>query len=87
MPGQRKRKRQQRREADRRAADFAPEAGHWEVLFSTQDESEWRAELRRLHALPRNEQIDWSMARIDVMCGRLIHPTTYRLSLFTQRAP
>jgi len=33
MPGQRKRKRQQR---DRRA-------GHWEVVFHTQDEAEWLA--------------------------------------------
>ncbi|MCX4850217.1 hypothetical protein [Streptomyces sp. NBC_00893] len=55
-------------------------AGHWEVLFETQDESEWRAHLRHLRAGP--ERIDWAMTRVDTLCGRLVQPTAYRLSLF-----
>lgn len=75
VPGQRKRKRQ------RQAVDRAGlGAGHWEVLFETQDESEWRVHLRHLRAGP--ERIDWAMTRIDTLCGRLVQPTTYRLSLF-----
>lgn len=50
------------------------------MLFSTQDESEWHAYLRRLRA--SDTQIDWTATRVDMLCGRLIHPTTYRLSLF-----
>lgn len=49
-------------------------------MFETQDESEWHAHLRRLRSA--EEQIDWDLTRIDVLCGRLTHPTTYRLSLF-----
>jgi len=56
------------------------EAGRWEVLFETQEESEWRAHLRGLRAA--GGQIDWAMTRIDTLCGRLSQPTTYRLSLF-----
>ncbi|WP_262057148.1 hypothetical protein [Streptomyces sp. STR69] len=56
------------------------EAGGWEVVFETQDESAWRAYLRLLRAA--DEQIDWSAARMDTFCGRLTQPTTYRLSLF-----
>ncbi|MFE0828721.1 hypothetical protein ACFW3C_19695 [Streptomyces sp. NPDC058871] len=37
-----------------------------------------RAHLRRL----RESGIDESMIRIDVLCGRLVQPTTYRLSQF-----
>ncbi|MFC9930291.1 hypothetical protein [Streptomyces sp. NPDC127190] len=84
MPGQRKRKqqreRQRRAEAERAAARFAPEAGHWEVLFQTQDETEWRSYVRRLRA--SDEQLDWSAVRMDTFCGRLVQPTTYRLSVF-----
>jgi len=84
VPGQRKRKRQRQRqqqdEARRAAARFAPGAGRWEVLFETQDESEWQSHLRHLRA--SDTQIDWTAARVDMLCGRLVHPTTYRLSLF-----
>ncbi|MFD3992143.1 hypothetical protein [Streptomyces sp. NPDC058583] len=83
MPGQRKRKRQQQRElADfaREADRFGPDAGRWELRYSTRDESEWQAELRRL----RTEEpgLDWDTVRLDMLCGRLAHPTTYRLSVF-----
>lgn len=67
----------------RRTADrFAPEAGRWEVLFETQDEPEWREHIRHLRA--SDTQIDWSAARMDTFCGRLLQPTTYRLSLFVR---
>ncbi|WP_280665574.1 MULTISPECIES: hypothetical protein [unclassified Kitasatospora] len=29
-----------------------------------------------------DQQIDWTAARVDRFCGRLIQPTTYRLSIF-----
>ncbi|MHA6758424.1 hypothetical protein [Streptacidiphilus sp. PAMC 29251] len=56
MPGQRK------REVGRQkaAARFA-EAGHWDVLIETQDESDWHAQVRRLRA--ENQQIDWTAVR------------------------
>lgn len=84
VPGQRKRKRQRQRqqqdEAQRTAARFAPDAGRWEVLFETQDESQWHAHIRRLRA--SDTQIDWTAVRADMFCGRLVQPTTFRLSLF-----
>ncbi|MFG2132276.1 hypothetical protein ACGFNV_31305 [Streptomyces sp. NPDC048751] len=80
MPGQRKRKRQRYDEAQRAAARFTPDAGHWEVLFTTQDESEWHAYLHRLRT--SDQRIDWPAVRVDILCGRLKQPTTYRLSLF-----
>ncbi|MFI9065335.1 hypothetical protein ACIGQE_26265 [Streptomyces sp. NPDC053429] len=94
MPGQRKRKRRQQAERERAAARFAPGAGHWEVLFTTQDESRWRAYVERLRAsasapAPASVSasssetgVDWSAMRVDVLCGRLVQPTTYRLSRF-----
>ncbi|MFF5158812.1 hypothetical protein ACFY3N_21770 [Streptomyces sp. NPDC000348] len=84
MPGQRGRRRQQRDEGRRAAARFAPEAGHWEVLFETRDESEWHAHLRRLRA--SDTRIDWSATRVDRLCGRLTRPTTFRLSLFVPKS-
>lgn len=80
VPGQRKRKRQQQDTSRRVTARTASGTGHWTVLFETQDASEWHAQLRR----PRSaeEQIDRSMTRVDTLCGRLVQPTTYRLSLF-----
>ncbi|MGW2567858.1 hypothetical protein [Streptomyces sp. NPDC001537] len=80
MPGQRKRKRRQREERRRAAERLVPEAGHWEPVFETQDESELRSHLRHLEALGR--PIDGSTVRVDMFCGRLRHPTTYRLSVF-----
>ena len=80
MPGQRKRKHRQREEQRRAAERLAPEAGHWKAVFETQDESEWRTHLRHLQATDR--RIDWSTVRLDMLCGRLRQPTTYRLSVF-----
>ncbi|MFI5827692.1 hypothetical protein ACIA6C_10560 [Streptomyces sp. NPDC051578] len=96
MPGQRKRKRRQQAERERAAARFAPGAGHWEVLFTTQDESRWRAYVERLRAsasastsasapvsaASSETGVDWPAMRVDVLCGRLVQPTTYRLSRF-----
>jgi hypothetical protein len=62
------------------AARFAPDAGRWEVLFETQDESQWHAHLRRLRE--SDAQIDWTAVRVDMLCGRPVRPTTFRLSLF-----
>ncbi|MEU7280725.1 hypothetical protein AB0A69_18335 [Streptomyces sp. NPDC045431] len=84
MPGQRKRKNREQAASRRAAVRTAPGAGRWEVVFETQDESEWRAYLRR----PRTsaEQPDGAMTRIDTLCGRLTQPTTYRLSRFVPDA-
>lgn len=79
VPGQRKQKRQHEASRQQAAARFA-EAGHWDVLIETQDELDWRAQVRRLRA--ENQQIDWASVRIDTLCGRMLQPTTYRLSLF-----
>ncbi|MFF8618883.1 hypothetical protein [Streptomyces sp. NPDC015350] len=38
------------------------------------------AHLRRLRA--GEGRIDWSTTRVDTFCGRLVRPTTYRLSPF-----
>lgn len=83
MPGQRKRK---QRQQERRRRGPEAGAGRWEVVFETEDESQWRAHLRDLRDLrdlrAGERRIDWEMARIDTLCGRLTQPTTYRLSLF-----
>lgn len=50
------------------------------MLFETQDESQWRAHIRRLRAL--DTQIDWTAVRADMLCGCLVQRTTFRLSLF-----
>ena len=50
------------------------------IAFETQDESEWRAHLRHLRATDR--RIDCWTVRVDMLCGRLRQPTTYRLSVF-----
>ncbi|GHE54645.1 hypothetical protein GCM10017778_43550 [Streptomyces vinaceus] len=75
MPGQQKRKRSRER-AHRRAAAVR---GHWEPLFSTQEHGEMKEYVRRL----RSERgVDPECVRIDQFCGRTIHPTTYRVSVF-----
>ncbi|MEV0412585.1 hypothetical protein AB0I68_17700 [Streptomyces sp. NPDC050448] len=76
MPGQRKRKRSRER-AYRRAADVP---GHWEPLFSTQEHAEMKEYVRRLHA--ESKVTDPAHLRIDMFCGRLVHPTSYRVSIF-----
>lgn len=48
------------------------------MIFETGDKAELRAHLHRL----REARIDGSMIRIDILCGRLVQPTAYRLSRF-----
>ncbi|MFF3417472.1 hypothetical protein ACFYW9_22615 [Streptomyces sp. NPDC002698] len=50
------------------------------MVFETRDVSEFNAHLRGLRA--GKESFDGELARIDTFCGRLSHPTVYRLSLF-----
>ncbi|MFJ6852885.1 hypothetical protein ACIQM3_20505 [Streptomyces sp. NPDC091271] len=78
MPGQRKRKHRQEAARQRLTARTAPDTGRWEVLLETWDEAEFRDRLRSLRAA----RIDESLIRIDTLCGRLLQPTTYRLSRF-----
>ncbi|MFC9327102.1 hypothetical protein [Kitasatospora sp. NPDC057015] len=87
MPGQGKRRRQRSELRERAAAAWAAEAerpGHWEVVFETRDESDWSNQLptriRRLRA--ERGVTDERLIRVDVLCGRTVQPTTYRLSLF-----
>ncbi|MFI5667123.1 MULTISPECIES: hypothetical protein [unclassified Streptomyces] len=75
MPGQQKRKRSRER-AHRRAAAVR---GHWEPLFSTQVQAELKEYIHRLYA---ERSIDPECVRIDQFCGRLTHPTSYRVSVF-----
>jgi hypothetical protein len=78
MPGQRKRNRQAREERQRASAALA--AGwRWEVICETEDSDQLRARLRSLQE--ERPGTDPSRVRIDTLCGRLKHPTTYRLSV------
>ncbi|WP_327132471.1 hypothetical protein OG311_16815 [Streptomyces sp. NBC_01343] len=81
MPGQQKRKRSRER-AHRRAAAVR---GHWEPLFSTQVHAEMKEYVRRLIA--DGEVTDPDTLRIDQFCGRLTHPTSYRVSVFVPQNP
>ncbi|MFD4374213.1 hypothetical protein [Streptomyces sp. NPDC058486] len=84
MPGQRRRKQREARTRERWAERHAPGAGHWERRFVTQDEAAWRAEVRRVGAQePRLAPED---IRLDRLCGRGDHPTTYVLSVFVRPA-
>ena len=78
VPGQAKRRRRQAAERQRNAARTAPDLGRWEVVVETRDQAELRA---RLHSL-RQARVDEATIRIDTLCGRLMQPTTYRLSRF-----
>jgi hypothetical protein len=49
------------------------------VIFETQDESVWRAHLRALRGAPA--RIDWTLTRLDTLCGPPGQPATHRLSL------
>ncbi|MDX3071327.1 hypothetical protein [Streptomyces sp. MI02-7b] len=40
--------------------------------------------MRRLRS--SGTRIDWTAVRMDTLCGRLVHPTVYRLSLFVPDA-
>ncbi|MFD9337962.1 hypothetical protein ACFWBF_26705 [Streptomyces sp. NPDC060028] len=79
MPGQRKRR--NRQEAARRRRAETP--GRWEPLFSTQDEVEFRDHVRRLY---EEGAVTADQLRLDTFCGRLEHPTTYRVSVFVPKA-
>ncbi|CAM5477742.1 hypothetical protein SAVIM338S_03230 [Streptomyces avidinii] len=79
MPGQRKR-RHSRERAHRRAAAETAGPGRWETSFETDDQAQLRAYLARLSA--EGTATDPNRIRIDTFCGRLVHPTTYRVSLF-----
>ncbi|MFE3582979.1 hypothetical protein [Streptomyces vinaceus] len=79
MPGQQKRKRSRER-AHRRAAAVR---GHWEPLFSTQVHAEMKEYVRRLY---EEGGVDPECVRIDQFCGRLTHPTSYRVSVFVPEA-
>ncbi|HEY9332698.1 MAG TPA: hypothetical protein VIS09_31360 [Streptomyces sp.] len=48
------------------------------MVVETRDQAELRA---RLHSL-RQARVDEATIRIDTLCGRLMQPTTYRLSRF-----
>ncbi|MFB7979944.1 hypothetical protein [Streptomyces vinaceus] len=79
MPGQQKRKRSRER-AHRRATAVR---GHWEPLFSTREHGEVKEYVRRL-ATERG--ISPECVRIDQFCGRTVHPTSYRVSVFVPEA-
>lgn len=85
MPGQQKRRRRQQDATRRAAARFAPDAGHWRVVFETRDETTWRNELDRLRTA--DPRLDETALRIDTLCGRLTQPTTYRVSRWVPNAP
>lgn len=78
VPGQRKRKRRQEAGRQRLAARTAPDAGRWEAVLETKDQTELSAHLQRL----REEGIDESLVRIDTLCRRPVEQSTYRLSQF-----
>ncbi|CAM5229621.1 hypothetical protein GCM10010329_79910 [Streptomyces spiroverticillatus] len=48
------------------------------MVVETPDQAELRERLRRL----REAGVDGSLIRIDTLCGRLVLPTTYRVSRF-----
>ncbi|MFK0191241.1 hypothetical protein [Kitasatospora sp. NPDC090308] len=72
MPGQRKRERRQDGERRRHAEEHT--GWQWHPLHSTQDADALRAYLRSC-------PYDASHLRVDTLCGRLAHPTTYRVSV------
>lgn len=78
MPGQRKRKQRRLRETDRRSLPEGP--GRWETLLSTEDHEEFRTFVHRMYA--QGLATDPNLVRLDQFCGRLQHPTTYRVSVF-----
>ncbi|MFJ4320517.1 hypothetical protein ACIP46_35330 [Streptomyces lavendulae] len=82
MPGQRKRKAQQRRESEARRA--ARQDGRWERRFATQDQAEFRA---YVHELLRGGDLCPEDVRLDMLCGRLTHPTTHVVSVWVSDAP
>jgi hypothetical protein len=49
------------------------------MIFETQDYEEWRGWVRK--HLAEYNGTDPAHLRMDTLCGRLVQPTTYRLSL------
>ncbi|MEU1816997.1 hypothetical protein ABZ543_17640 [Streptomyces roseifaciens] len=86
VPGQRKRKQkqQERRERAGAAARAAEEQGHWEVVLTTESQEECRARARSL--CDDGTVTHGSNLRVDMLCGRLVQPTVYRLSMFVEHA-
>ncbi|GLW00157.1 hypothetical protein [Streptomyces lavendulae] len=82
MPGQRKRKAQRRRESEARRA--ARQDGRWERRFATQDQAEFRA---YVHELLRGGDLRPEDVRLDMLCGRLTHPTTHVVSVWVSSIP
>ncbi|MFE1831102.1 hypothetical protein [Streptomyces yangpuensis] len=82
MPGQRRRKERRRRHDERHRPENVP--GHWEPVFASQEDAELRDFLRRLRS--EGTVTDATHIRIDTFCGRLIHPTTYRVSVYVPDA-
>ncbi|MEV6678515.1 hypothetical protein AB0N09_16890 [Streptomyces erythrochromogenes] len=78
MPGQRRRKQRQQRHDERHRPENVP--GRWEPLHETQEQAELREFLRRLRY--EGGVTDPAHIRIDTFCGRLTHPTTYRVSVY-----
>ncbi|MEV7214766.1 hypothetical protein AB0O31_16940 [Kitasatospora cineracea] len=76
MPGQHRRKRNQEAARRRQAARY--EGWQWHPLYSTQDYAEFTARLRRLRA---ERTYNEERLRLDTFCGRLTHPSTYRISV------
>ncbi|MEU5386786.1 hypothetical protein [Kitasatospora cineracea] len=76
MPGQHRRKRRQEAARRRQAARY--EGWQWHPLYSTQDYAEFTAYFRRLRAERTHDE---ERLRLDMFCGRLTHPTTYRISV------
>lgn len=77
MPGRRRRREREARRAEARTAREA--RSRWEVLFETTDEADWHAYHRRGRGKPVG--LSEEDLRVDVLCGRGAHPTTYRLSV------
>ncbi|APU40743.1 hypothetical protein ACFCYM_10085 [Streptomyces sp. NPDC056254] len=78
MPGQRRRKQRRQRHDERHRPENVP--GRWEPLFESQEHAELRDFLRSLRAA--GTVADPAHIRIDTFCGRLNHPTAYRVSVY-----
>ncbi|WP_299541224.1 hypothetical protein [uncultured Streptomyces sp.] len=85
MPGRGKRRRRGREAAWRTAARTASGTGRWETVFETTDAAEFRDRLRELRTA--GEPVDPGLLRIDTFCGRLVHGTVHRLSVFVPFGP
>ncbi|MFG2293896.1 hypothetical protein [Streptomyces sp. NPDC048603] len=83
MPGQRKRKKRAEAAARRQAAKLRD--GEWEAVFTTYEHDELRAFLHRL--VTEGGVTDPDMIRIDMPCGRLVHRTSYTVSVFRPADP